>query len=272
MSKPNYRVTLHYDVERKVFLARVPELQHCTAEGPTRSEATRLLEEEIDAQLANMLSHGTTPPRAVDEEEYSGEIACKLSRTLHRELAVQARSEGIDLDHLVGELIASALEGRKNNPRGRHGNRVSNEGVPHDGIGNRSDGGRGRNFGRGSNPAMLDDRANFIEYVRTLDQGSAGPGNGGGGGYNRGQNQGGGGRGGGQRRRGGPGGGRPFHGGGGGGGRPDGRNQNQGHAGQQGQGRTGNPVAGSSAPPAAPSSSAAPPSPNGHASHDDDQA
>jgi antitoxin HicB len=261
MSKPNYRVILHYDVERKVFLARVPELAHCTAEGPSRSEAMRLLEEEIDAQLANMLSHGTTPPRAVDEEEYSGEVACKLSRSLHRELAVFARSEGVELDHLVGELVASALEGRRQSPRGRHGNRVNEQGMPQDGIGNRSDGGgggRGRNFGpRGPNPAMLDDRANFIEYVRTLDQGG---GNGYGG---RGQNQGpgGGGAGGGrgQRRRGpgGPGRGQgPY--------RPDGRanqNQNQGQHAQR-----HNPT-----PAAAPSGGQA--NTNGHApppAHDTD--
>src|SRR5262245_7145633 len=72
MSKPNYRVILTYDPDRKVFLGRAPELEHCSGEGATRAEATARVEEEIDAQLANMLSHGTTPPRSVDEEVFSG--------------------------------------------------------------------------------------------------------------------------------------------------------------------------------------------------------
>jgi predicted RNase H-like HicB family nuclease len=239
MSKPNYRVTLTFDGERKLFVARAPELEHCTGEGPSRAEAIARVEEEIDAQLANMLSHGATPPRAADEEVWSGELACKVSKTLHRELTYQARSEGIDLDHMLGELIAAALESRKHAHRAhRGGNRQPQEHVPHDNIGNRHDGNAGPRrqggFGGGrQNYQLLDDRANFIEYVRGLEQqGQRGPGPG----------QGGGGR----RRRG-------RGGGGGGNGRP--MHDHNRHGGQGFQGnRNGQPNAqGSAAPaPAAP--------------------
>src|SRR5689334_11237945 len=100
MSKPNYRVIVTFDGERKLFVARAPELEHTTAEGGTRAEAIANVEQEIDAQLANMLSHGSTPPRAVDEEQFTGEIAAKVSKTLHRDLTYQARTEGIELDQL----------------------------------------------------------------------------------------------------------------------------------------------------------------------------
>ena len=113
MSKPNYRATVTFDAERKLFIARAPELEHCSGEGATRAEALAKLEEEIDAQLANMLSHGSTPPRAVDEETFSGEISAKVSKLLHRDLSYQARSEGVELDQLVGELLAAAMESRK---------------------------------------------------------------------------------------------------------------------------------------------------------------
>jgi predicted HicB family RNase H-like nuclease len=207
MSKPNYRASVTFDPERKVFLARAPELEHCSGEGATRAEAIARLEEEIDAQLANMLSHGSTPPRAVDEESFSGEIAAKVSKVLHRELAYQARSEGIDLDHLVGELLAAAMESRKQTRGLRGGNRAPQEHLPNDNVGNRYDGGRQRGFGgRGGNAHLLDDRANFIEYVRGLEQGGNGGGAGRhGGGHN---NQPGGGR---RRGRGGRGGGNPNH-------------------------------------------------------------
>src|SRR3954451_1806505 len=143
MSKPNYRLIVTYDGERKLFAARAPELEHCTAEGATRAEAIAKAEEEIDAQLANMLSHGSTPPRAVDEEQFSGEVSAKISKTLHRDLTYQARSEGIELDHLVGELLAAAIEGRRGAQRvQRGGNRQPNESIPQDNIGNRNDGGQ----------------------------------------------------------------------------------------------------------------------------------
>jgi predicted RNase H-like HicB family nuclease len=192
MSKPNYRVIVTFDGERKLFVAHAPELEHCTAEGPTRAEAIARAEEEIDAQLANMLSHGSTPPRAVDEEQFSGEVTAKVSKTLHRDLAYQARNEGIELDQLVGELLSAAVESRRGTHRGpRTGNRQPNETIPHDNIGNRSDGGGGQRRGgfgggRGYAPQILDDRANFIEYVRGLEnggyqqRGGGGPGGGGG--------------------------------------------------------------------------------------------
>ena len=176
MSKPNYRATLIFDTDRKVFLARAPELEHCSAEGASRAEALTKLEEEIDAQLANMLSHGSTPPRAVDEETFSGEISAKVSKQLHRELTFQARSEGIEIDQLVGELLAAAMESRKQTRGTRGGNRAPQEHSPqNDNVGNRYEGGGGprpqRGFGgRGANTHLLDDRANFIEYVRGLEQ------------------------------------------------------------------------------------------------------
>jgi predicted RNase H-like HicB family nuclease len=227
MSKPNYRVILSFDSERKVFMARAPELEHCAGEGPTRAEAIARVEEEIDAQLANMLSHGTQPPRSVDEETFSGELAVKVSRTLHRDLAYQARHEGIELDQLVGELLAGALDGRRATHRGS-GPRMGGNRAEADNVGNRHDGGpraRGGFGGRGNNMALLDDRASFMEYVRGLESGGGHHARGGGGG---GPHGGGGPGGGGDRRR-------RRRGGGGGGGngnfRNDGRPQWNNHNG-----------------------------------------
>ncbi len=221
MSKPNYRVNLSYDSERTVFVARAPELEHCTADGGSRAEAVARLEEEIDAQLANMAAHGTPPPRPVDEETFSGELQVKVSRLLHRDLVYQARSEGVDVDHLVGELLAAAIEGRKTVRAPRGGNRHPQDQMPHDNIGNRHEGGPparrqgGFGGGRPGYHAVMDDRANFIEYVRNLEQGGHGPPRGQGDGGRR-RRRGGGGGGHGQHR--GPG---PGFSGGGNGGRPE---------------------------------------------------
>ena len=274
MSKPNYRVQLTFDPDRKLFLARAPELEHCTAEGASRAEAIGKLEEEIDAQLANMLSHGSTPPKSVDEEDFTGEIHAKVSKVLHRDLAFQARSEGIELDQLVSEVLAAGMEGRKQTHRAhRGGNRVQAEHGPSDNIGNRSYDGsggpprrQGGFGGRGANNHLLDDRASFIEYVRGLEQapqGHGGGGHGARGGHGGGGHSGGPGGGGDNRRRRGRGGQGRSNGGGGGF-----RNDRPQHAGGPNGGggpRNGNPQAHAAPPAAAHEGNAgAAHEPNGH--------
>ncbi len=191
MSKPNYRVTVQYDSDRKTFVASVLELEHCRAEGATRAEAIAKAEEEIDAQLANMLSHGSTPPRALDEEQFTGEFSLKISKQLHRDLAFFARNEGVDLSHAAGEMLAAAIDARKQG-RGRPGSRPSEEsGNRHSGA--NESGPRRGGYGRSSYSPALDDRANFIEYVRGLEQSQGqahgpGHGRGGHGGGHNGQN------------------------------------------------------------------------------------
>ena len=198
MGKPNYRVVVSFDPVRAAFTARAPELDHLSGDGPSRKDAIAKLEEEIDAQLANMLSHGSTPPKAADELEHSGEVHAKVSRGLHRDLFYMSRSEGVEIDQLVSELLASALTQRQGSRPGQRPSRPANSEAADDvgnrADGNRSDGGRDGNrtdgnrsdgnrrpFSRGHNPQIMDDRANFIEYVRGLENGGGQQGRGPGG-------------------------------------------------------------------------------------------
>ncbi len=113
MSRPNYRVLVAYDDERKVFTARVPELPPCVGEGATRSEALLNMERELDALLQNLADSGGRIPAAIDELPPSGELTVKLSRSLHRDLAFQAQVEGVELNQFLAELLATALAHRQ---------------------------------------------------------------------------------------------------------------------------------------------------------------
>ena len=108
MSRPNYRVVLSFDGERKVFIARIPELAHCSAEGATRGEAITRVEEELDAILHNLAERGGRPPSALDDtdHELTGELKVKVSAGLQRELTWQSHTEGVDLSQLAAELLA----------------------------------------------------------------------------------------------------------------------------------------------------------------------
>src|SRR5262249_52694471 len=197
---PNYRVLVTYDPERNVFLARPPELEHCSAEGATRTEALVKLEEEIEAQLRNMREQGGRPPAPVDEDaDLSGALNVTVSRTLHRDLAWQARNEGVEVGVLVGEMLAAGLEARRQRrrppaqPEPRAPATVSDEQPPRrDDRRDDRRGGPGGQRGQGGRyHAIMEDRATFLEYVRGLESGGGrGPGN-----YNPGGGGGGGGRG-----------------------------------------------------------------------------
>jgi predicted RNase H-like HicB family nuclease len=113
MSSPNYRVHVSFDGERKVFVARVPELPACLGEGATRSEALINMERELEALVANFADRGARPPVAADDEAVSGELQLQVSRSLHRELLFAARAEGVELGQLVSELVAAGLEHRQ---------------------------------------------------------------------------------------------------------------------------------------------------------------
>lgn len=188
MSRPNYRVLLSYDSERKVYSARVPELPPCTGEGATRSEALLNMERELDALLSNLGEHGGRIPAAIDELPASGELTVKVSRSLARDLAFHARIEGVELDQLASEILAAGLQHRERT--GRPQRRGQPSGGPGDEPSRRSErsignerGERGEHEGRGDyegrwrgerNSAarfhgLLEDRASFMEYVRGLE-------------------------------------------------------------------------------------------------------
>ncbi len=211
MSK--YRIVVQYDSARSVFTARAPELHHISGEGATRSDALARIEEEIDAQVANAREGGGSLPPPVDgegEESFTGELTAKVSRGLHRELAFQARAEGVELPALVGELCAQGLEARRQQRRrpaqqaaGDRDERPQAGGsgqVPGSGQGPGAGPGNDRRQqyrgGQGGRyHAIMEDRATFLEYVRGLESGGGPPRNRGD--RRRGPTGGGGGRGGG---------------------------------------------------------------------------
>ncbi|MBL9007862.1 MAG: type II toxin-antitoxin system HicB family antitoxin [Myxococcales bacterium] len=202
MSRPNYRVQLSFDGERKVFVARVPELPACHGEGTSRTEALVNMERELDALLANLGERGVRPPVAVDDETLSGELSLSLSKSLQRELLFAARAEGVEANQLVCELIAAGLEHRQRRAGRRPGSHESS-GDSGSRFRSRDDdrppnqeGGRfaGRPYDDGvrrseRNSAarlhgFLEDRASFMEYVRGVEaegrmgHGRGGPGSG----------------------------------------------------------------------------------------------
>ena len=163
----NYRILISYAADKELFVARAPELQNCRAESATRGEALDALEQELDAQIEVMKNQGVEPPRPLDEQEFDGKLNVEVSADLHRELAFSAKVNNVELEALLAEILAKNAFRRP----GGGGYR----GRP------RQQGGRGRpREGQGSRyHGIMENRADFIDYVRRLDTGGPPHGRGG---------------------------------------------------------------------------------------------
>jgi predicted RNase H-like HicB family nuclease len=166
---PNYRIVVSYSEQKTAYIARAPELEGCEAEGETRAEALARLEEEITAQVDNIKEQGGEPPTPLDEQEFDGRLSLTVTGDLHRDLVFSARMQKVELEVLLTELLTRGLYGRspaRGRPRqeGREGRE-----------------GRGRQReGQGRYHEIMENRADFIEYVRRLEGGGGGGGRGGG--------------------------------------------------------------------------------------------
>ncbi len=165
MIRDGFRLTIAYDNDKQKFIARIPELDDVVAEGATRPEALQAAEAALEKAFREAADTGREMPVPMDGREFDGKLEIQVSASLHRELSIQARQENVELGMLCAELLSAGLSQRQ---QGRF-SRGPREGRGREGFrdGNR-DGRRGRREGRGYFNVM-DDKANFLEYVRSLD-------------------------------------------------------------------------------------------------------
>jgi len=158
--------------EKEVYQARAPELKGAVVEAPTRAEAVAELEEEITAQVEVMKDQGNTPPPPLDATELDGKLSLEVTPELHRELLFLAAAENTELSLLVNDLLLRSVAhrwGAGRRPRKGGGGQQQHRGKGDKG-GNRPREGHGSRYHN-----IMEDRAEFIEYVRRMDSGGGRP-------------------------------------------------------------------------------------------------
>lgn len=166
---PTYRIVISYLPEKEVYQARAPELNGAVTEAPTRAEAMAELEEEINAQVEVIKDQGGKPPTPLDATQLDGKLSLEVTPELHRELLFLAKADNTELSLLVNDLLVRAVARRWGGAQRTQGG--GNHQRPK-GEGNRK---RPRE-GQGSRyHNIMEDRAEFIDYVRKLDSGGGRP-------------------------------------------------------------------------------------------------
>jgi len=162
MIPDGYRVSVVYDPDKSMFIARIPELGDIKAMGPTRAEALAGAEEAMEEAFRKAAENKSEMPKPLDGTEFSGEIAVHVSPSLHREIVFLAAQEGVELDTLIAELLSAGRSLRTSAKiRGGGDNRGRDNRT-----GNNRRRGRGRKYFD-----IMDNGANFLEYVRSLEGG-----------------------------------------------------------------------------------------------------
>ena len=118
MSKTNnleYYMSLPYTIEITkrtddgiYFFARVQELQGCMSHGDTFDEAYEMIQDAMKSWIETAIEHGDNipVPEVEDENKYSGKFIIRTSKSLHKNLANEAKKEGVSLNLYINELLA----------------------------------------------------------------------------------------------------------------------------------------------------------------------
>jgi antitoxin HicB len=116
MKDLNYYLGLPYTIvmkrdEEGDFVARIEELQGCTAHGLTAQEAVDNLEEQKKAWIEDSIEAGDEVPEPPTAEDVlpSGKWLQRVPRSLHLKLVRLARSEKTSLNTLVTGILAEAV-------------------------------------------------------------------------------------------------------------------------------------------------------------------
>lgn len=113
-----YPITIHPLPEEDGggFLATVPDLPGCIADGATVEEALHDIVGAINAWIKTAIEFGDPIPKPSVASNFSGQWRMRVPKHLHAALALQAKEEGVSLNMLAATLLAEGI-GKRLSPR-----------------------------------------------------------------------------------------------------------------------------------------------------------
>lgn len=100
------------DAEGGGFLAEIPDLRGCIADGDTASEALGNIEFALTDWMETAREQGRAIPAPTVGDDFSGKWLQRVPKQLHRELAQLARDENISMNSLVTVILTAAAANR----------------------------------------------------------------------------------------------------------------------------------------------------------------
>ena len=101
-----YRIELIPDPDEGGFVVTFPDLPGCLSVGETIEDAYRNAEDAKHEWLATAIEDGIAIPEPDSIEDYSGQFKLRLPRSLHRQLALQSKREGVSMNQYCVFLLS----------------------------------------------------------------------------------------------------------------------------------------------------------------------
>lgn len=95
------------------YVATIQEFPGLIAEGETVDEAIANLESAAESWVEAALETGQTIPEPISFHGYSGKVALRMPRGLHKRSAEMASSEGCSLNQWIVSAVAHYLGGKE---------------------------------------------------------------------------------------------------------------------------------------------------------------
>jgi antitoxin HicB len=91
------------------FLISFPDFSECISDGETVEEAILNGMDALQETIAALESMGLPVPEPDSGGSYSGKIIQRTTKSLHAQLALRAKQEGVSMNTLVNTLLAESL-------------------------------------------------------------------------------------------------------------------------------------------------------------------
>lgn len=128
-----YHVTLVRDPDGNGagWTAGVEELPGCSSQGGTPDEAVTGIRKAMAAWITEALDEGREVPEPKTADEHSGRLLLRMPKTLHADLTRLAEREGVSLNQLITDALASVVGWRSPARKavGRNANANSNASI-----------------------------------------------------------------------------------------------------------------------------------------------
>jgi predicted HicB family RNase H-like nuclease len=100
-----YSYTVAWSDEDDAFIGRVAEFPSLAAHGKSQEKALREIRNVVELVLEDLASEKEPIPEPLGKRHYSGKLNLRMSKELHRRLALESATQGVSLNALINTKL-----------------------------------------------------------------------------------------------------------------------------------------------------------------------
>ncbi len=104
-----YRMEIVPDPDEGGFVISFPELPGCMTYGDTLEDALHNAEDAKREWFTAAIEEGAVIREPQETERYSGQFKLRIPKSLHRQIAIRARNEGVSMNQYCVYLLSKNI-------------------------------------------------------------------------------------------------------------------------------------------------------------------